>query len=147
MENNQYFEGILQLRNCPDEVVSFVRKIIESEKGVWVAKEAKVRGGVDFYLSSNKFLKKIGKLLKSKFIGLIKESAKLHTEDKQAGKKLYRGTILFKMPGFAVGDIGTFRGDEIKILSIGNKVAVQNTRTGEKASHKFDEMNKSFRVS
>jgi nonsense-mediated mRNA decay protein 3 len=144
MRNRQYFEGTLQLRNCREEIIDFVRKKAD-EEGAWIAKEVKQKEGIDLYLSSNKFLKKIARLLKERFKGITKESSKLFTEDFHSGKKVYRGTILFKMPNFKVGDIGTYNGDEIKIISVGKKVNVQNTKTGKKSIHKFDDINKGFR--
>lgn len=143
-KNRQYFEGTLQLRNCSKEIVDFVRKKA-AEEGAWIAKEVAQKDGVDFLLSSNKFLKKIARILKERFKGITKESAKLFTENAQAGKKIYRGTILFKMPNFKVGDTGIYNGEEIKIISVGNKVNVQNTKTGKKSICKFDDINKGFR--
>ena len=142
-----YYEGILQMRGCTDEAVRFARDSINSAEGVQITKEMNVRGGVDFFITSNKFLKKLGKMLKSRFTGIIKMTSKLHTEDKQSGKKVYRGTILFRMPSFSVGDVGMLNGDEVKILSIGDKVMLQDTKSGKKFRKNFDEVNKSFRLS
>lgn len=146
MENLQYFQGILQLRNCSEEIISFARQKVERENGVWIAKEKDVRGGIDFYISSNNFLRRLGRILKEKFKGVVKETSTLHTEDRQ-GKKLYRGTVLFRIPEFSVRDIGIFKGDEVKIMSLGNKVALKNMKTGKKKTYKFDEVNKFFRSS
>ena len=146
-KNNQYFEGKLQLRNCKADILDFVAEQIEKEKGrIWIAKEVKSKVGIDLYLSSNKFLRKLGRLLKHKFECVIKESSKLHTETKDK-KKLYRGTVLCKMPDFRVGDIGIFKGDEVEIISIGEKIILKNTKTGKKKTHKFDDVNKYFRIS
>ena len=140
-----YYEGILQMRGCTDEAVQFARNSIISAKGVQIMKEMNVKGGIDFFITSNKFLKKLGRLLKSKFTGIIKMTSKLHTEDRQSGKKIYRGTILFRMPGFNIGDVGIFRGDEVKVLSIADKVMLQYTKSGKKFRENFDEVNKSFK--
>lgn len=146
MADNKYYEGILQLRNCTEEAIIFVRNKIDKEKGAAVAKEIKINNGIDLYLSSNRFLKRIGKQLKERFSGIIKASSKLHTVDKHTGKRVYRGTILFRMADFKIGDIGMFKGDEVKILSINNKVMVQDTKTGKKKTYKFDEVEKSFKI-
>lgn len=142
-----YYEGILQMRDCTKEAVRFARKRIDKEPGVWIAKEAKVNGGFDFYLSSNKFLKKMGKILASRFPGIVKSSSKLHTQDRQTCKKLYRGTILFRMPNFNKGDVGVFRGDNVEVVSLAGEVVLKNTKTGKKKTYKFDEVNKLFRIS
>jgi NMD protein affecting ribosome stability and mRNA decay len=143
--NDKYFQGILQLRNCSEEALDFVMEMIESEN-VRISKEVRRKDGYDLFLSSNKFLKKIGKQLKARFPGILKQTAKLHTEDKQAGRKIYRGTILFRMPSFNVGDKGTFRGDDVKVLSIGEKVMLQNLKTGKKKRHEFEEVEKHFKA-
>ncbi len=144
---NQYFEGVLQLRNCNKEILDFITETIGREKGnVWVAKEVKTKEGIDLYISSNKFLKRIGKMLKEKFHGIVKSTSKLHTRDRQTGKKVYRGTVLFRMPNFKLGEIGMLHGDEIKILLISNKVNIKYTKTGTKKQYKFDEINKNFRA-
>jgi NMD protein affecting ribosome stability and mRNA decay len=142
-----YYEGILQLRNCTKEAVQFARDRINAAEGVQITKEAKVPGGIDFFITSNKFLKKLGRMLKSKFTGIIKQSAKLHTADRQTGKGVYRGTILFRMPNFSIGDVGMFKGDEVKVISIASKVMLQDTKSGKKMRENFDEVNKSFRLS
>ncbi len=141
----KYYEGVLQLRNCSEEALDFVSSMIEKE-GVKIAKEAKTKDGVDLYLSSNKFLKKIGKQLKAKFPGILKATSKLFTEDKQAGKKIYRGTMFFRMPGFKVGDAGTFRGDKVKVLSINTKVMLQDEKTGKKKTYDFGDVDKHLRL-
>ena len=140
-----YYEGILQMRGCTDEAVRFARDSISSAEGVQITKEMNVKGGVDFFITSNKFLKKLGRMLKARFTGIIKQTSKLHTEDKQSGKKIYRGTILFRMPSFSVGDVGMLNGDEVKVLSIADQVMLQDTKSGKKFRENFDEVNKSFR--
>jgi len=146
IKGSNYYEGILQLRNCTKDAVIFVRNKIKKEEGVWIAKEAEVKGGTDIYLSSNKFLKKVAKQLKERFQGIMKASSKLYTVNKQTGKKVYRGTMLFRMPSFRKGNMGIFKGDKVKILSIGDKVMLQDTMTGKKRQCKFEEVDKSFRV-
>lgn len=144
--DGKYYEGILQLRNCTEEVLDFVSRAIAREKDVFIAKEVKTKDGHDLYLSSNKFLKKIGKMLKEKFPGVMKSSSKLYTRDRQSGKRVYRGTILFRMPNFRVGDIGVMKGDEVRIMSINHNVAVKETKTGRKMQYKFDEIDRNFRA-
>lgn len=146
MGNPQYYEGILQLRNCTEEAILFVRDRIDKEGDVRIAKEVKINNGIDIYISSNKFLKNLGKLIKARFPGIIKTSAKLYTADMQTGKRIYRGTVMFRMPGFRIGDIGMFKGDKVKVMSISNKVMLQDIKTGKKRACKFDEVSKHFRI-
>jgi len=145
-ENSKYFEGVLQLRDCTMEALEFVKKTIDSEDGVWVAKEVHLKGGVDLYMSSNKFLKKIGKMLSHRFSGVLRHSSKLFTRNRQTFKDVYRGTVLFRMPSFRAGDTGVFNGDEVKVLSVGEHVMLQDKKTGRKKRYRFDDVNKIIRL-
>jgi len=130
-----YFEGILQLRKCDIEIVEFVRDEIIGDSRVHVAKEEKVKGGLDLYLSSNRFLRKLGKKLYGKFSGEFKESASLHT--KKDGKELYRVTVMFRMASFKKGDIVKYKGEEWEVLNVGNRVKMRNIVSRKKKDFKF----------
>ena len=127
-----YFEGKLQLRNPTPEVINYVRKKIAQNKQVWIAKEKKVRNGIDFWLSSNKFLLDLGNKLKKRFVGILKTSKKLHTQHKVTSKLLYRGTVLFRCLDFKRGDIIEVDGEQLKITDISKQVSVKNLTTGKK---------------
>ncbi|MBD3259601.1 hypothetical protein GF371_03115 [Candidatus Woesearchaeota archaeon] len=112
-----YFQGILQIRNPNKKVLDFVRRQFEKSEH-FIAKETKVRGGVDFYSSNNKFSKKVGKLLYEQFGGELKESAKLFTRDKLTGKNVYRVNILYRCPEFVKGDLVKVDNKTVKVQSM-----------------------------
>ena len=93
-----YFEGILQIRNPKKEVTDFIQREIESAKkrGVHATGIKEVKGGVDYYLSSIKYLRKIGRELKRRFPGELKESPKLFSRNRQTSKAIYRLNVLFR---------------------------------------------------
>ena len=94
---DQYYEAVLQLRNNPPkEAVNCVVNAINKRKGVSIAKLSKVRGGIDIYISSQRFTRSLGKLLKKSFKGKVVESRKLYGVDRQKSRLIYRGTVLFK---------------------------------------------------
>ncbi len=96
--NPQYFEGVLQLRNPTEEVFQMIKSQMKKDGKVWVAKEVPLKTGVDLYLSSNKFLKMIGKKLKKTFPkGELKLSKSIFTRDHQTSKEVYRGTVCFRL--------------------------------------------------
>jgi len=128
----KYFEGKLQLRNPTPEVLSYVRKKIRQDKYVWIAKEEKVRNGLDLWLSSNKFLQDIGNKLKKRFTGVLKKSKKLHTQHKITSKLLYRGTVMFRCLNFKKGDVIEINGEPMKIMEISKQVRLKNLNTGKK---------------
>ena len=91
-----YFEGILQIRQGSPELVSWVHKRIKEDGKAKIAKEKKVKGGVDLYLSDQHYLQSLGKKIKEEFLGILKVSRRLHTVNKMTSKLLYRVTVLFQ---------------------------------------------------
>jgi len=138
--NLQYFEGRLQLRNYREEVLRFVINQVAKDPGVHIAKEKMVKNGLDLYMSSNKFLRKLGKKLKNSFTGTLKESVKLHTRDKQTSKNLYRLTVMFRCYPFRKGDKVILKGDEVIIQKIGTQILVKDAKTGAKKRCKFEDL-------
>ena len=95
-KSDQYYEAVIQLRNPSQEGINCVINAIKRRKGVSIANEVQSKDGVDFYISSQRFAKSIGKLLKKSFNGELKESRKLYGMDRQKSKLIYRGTVLFR---------------------------------------------------
>jgi len=135
----QYYEGILQLRNPTKEVIQFVKSQIK-KKNIFISKEIKLKNGADIYVSSQRFLRALGIKLQKIFGGQLKTSRKLHTVSKKTGKRLYRVTVLHKLPKFKTGDTITYRGEKIKIKSIGKKISAKNIKTGKKLQINFDDI-------
>jgi nonsense-mediated mRNA decay protein 3 len=137
-----YFEGILQLRNPTKKLVEFVYEELDKNK-VWVAKGGQVRGGFDFYVSSNDFLRRLSFTLKKKFGGVLKMTYTLHTQKK--GKDLYRTTLMFKISPFKENDMIEFKGDIYKVMRLNVKVELKNMQTGKTKLVKFEDIEKSFK--
>lgn len=138
--HKDYYEGILQLRNQNDEVINFIRRRIKKRTNVFITKENKVGDGIDFYITSQKYLQTLGNKLKKSFCGELKISSKLHTRNKQTSKNVYRVNVLFRLAKCNVGDILNFNGDEIKILKMGKKVSAKHTKTGKKISINYRDL-------
>ncbi len=132
-----YFEGILQLRNPSPEAVDFIyRKVRKNAgKGIWVSREKQVAGGIDFYLSSNKYLQKLARELRDEFGAEIKTGAQLFSKNRQTGKELYRVNALVKMPEYKKNDVVKIGDDVIIIKSTGKRLTGINIVTGKKASY------------
>jgi nonsense-mediated mRNA decay protein 3 len=131
---SNYYEGVLQLRNPTKEFVKKAKKLIEENKLIFIAKQVKVVNGTDLYLSSQKQMQVIARELHSKFGGEMKISSKLHTVNRQTSKKVFRLTILLRLPKFKVGDIVKTRGRFIKVKTMGKKVFGVDVDTGKKIS-------------
>lgn len=126
-----YFQGILQLRDINDEALSFVQNQIKKRGNVAVTKTVKFPNGIDLYITSQKFIRVLGKKLKDSFGGELKISSRLHTKSRQ-GKDLYRVNVLFKLLKYKKGDIVSIREDQVRLISIGKKVFARDLKTGRK---------------
>jgi len=117
-----YFEGILQLRNLRspvhDIIYNQIVETISSSRTVFIAKAVKQKDGVDFYLSSNKFLISLGKKLHNDYGGDMKKSKKLHTRNRQTSKEVYRVTVLIRAPNFGTGDLVTVKNKIILVSKV-----------------------------
>lgn len=128
---SNYYQGILQLRDVNDEILDFVGNQIKKRNDVAVTRTVKYANGVDLYLTSQRFIKALGKKLRESFGGQLKISSKLHTKNRQ-GRELYRVNALFRLPKYKAGDVVSIRGDEVKLISIGGKIFAKDMKTGRK---------------
>ena len=70
LARSDYYQGILQLRDINDEIISFVRNQIKKRKDeVAITKTVKLPNGLDLYITSQKFIRVLGKKLKDSFGG------------------------------------------------------------------------------
>lgn len=130
LPHKDYFEGILQLRGQYEDVLDWVVAQTKKDQKAVITKEKKVRGGIDLYFSSQRYLTSLAKKLNQQFSGIMKTSSTLHTHKK--GDALYRVTVLFHALPIKPGDIITIKGEQVELLKIGNKAHVKNVKTGKK---------------
>ncbi len=127
-----YYQGILQLRDINDEILSFVHNQIDRREDAAITKTVKFVNGVDLYITSQKFIRILGKKLKDSFGGELNVTAKLHTRSK-AGKDLFRINALFRLAKYRKGDkMMTRSGVEVRIIHIGKKIFAKDLRTGKR---------------
>ena len=112
----EYYEGILQLRDCSDEIIDWVRKTVKKEGRARISKDKKVRGGRDLYFSDNHYLQRIGKKLKETFPGILKKSSKLFTVSRATGKEVHRVNILFRCLPVKIGKTFKYLDEEVKLV-------------------------------
>ena len=139
---DNYFEGILQLRDIEDEVIEYATGECKKRSIFMIAKIKAYKNGIDLFMQSNKFLKTLGKKLSSKFNGELTISAKLHTRDKQTSKDLYRITTLFRQCQIKKGDLIIVKGDEYKVVGVTKKVNLRSVNDGKKVSYSFRDISK-----
>ena len=130
----QYFEGTFQLRDASADVLGFVRKDIAAheKEGVHVTKETGKAGNMDFQLTSAKYIRALGKKLKQKFKGELKETSKLFSRDRLTGKELHRINVLFRLRRYKIGDVVESKGRMVKIKTLGKRVSGVDIKTGKK---------------
>ena len=134
----EYYEAILQLRECGKEVEHFVQDEIGRE-GAHIAKVKPVRGGLDYYLADKNFTKSLGKKLVERFGGEYKVTASLWGQ--KDGKEIYRITVLFRCFRFRKGDLVEYEGKKYLIKMMGEKeIMLQQEQTGEKKRVRYKEM-------
>jgi len=138
--HKDYFEGILQLRNPNNEVINFIKSQIKKRSNIFITKEQKVNNGIDFYITSQKYLQSLGKKLKNSFRGELKISSKLHTKNKLTSKNVYRVNVLFRLAKCNPGDILDFKGDKIKVLKLGKKILAKEIKTGKKLNINYQDL-------
>jgi len=137
---HDYFEGVLQIRNPSDDVISTVRNLINSNSNVNIAKTEKAGNGVDFYISSQKYMITMGRTLQQKFGGQLIISRRVHTRSRVTSRDVYRVTVLFRLPPFKKGDTIKHRGNQLLILNLGKKVFCKDLITGKKIMIGYDKL-------
>tara|TARA_Y100000034_G_scaffold44576_1_gene54733 strand:- start:24937 stop:25551 length:615 start_codon:yes stop_codon:yes gene_type:complete len=138
---NQYFEGVLQIRNPNQKVMDFLLRYVKKyeKKNVYIAKEAKVKNGVDIYLSSKKFLRTISNKLYEEFGGIVSLNEHLFSQDKQTGRHIFRLNVLFKVPEFGKSDVIVFNKKLVLVKNVSKKVSGTDIVLNKKISFKYSD--------
>ncbi len=117
MQGN-YYEAIVQLRGddrSEDEgVMSTTEKRIrervasmrKKDRGAFISKVQKVKGGLDFYFSTTQVAKVIAREAQESTCAEYKESSSLWGQ--KDGEEIYRMTFLVRLPSFGKGDVVTY---------------------------------------
>ncbi|MEK6948698.1 MAG: NMD3-related protein, partial [Nanoarchaeota archaeon] len=109
LPRSNYYQGILQLRDVNEQILNFVLAQIKNRADVAITRTVRFSNGIDLYITSQKFIRILGKKLKDSFGGELKISSKLHTKNRQ-GKDLYRVNVLFRLLKYKRGDTVSVRG-------------------------------------
>jgi len=130
-KHENYYEGTLQLRNSHEEVIRYIRNEVKNnkEKGVFIAKEAPLKNGVDFYISKQHFIQTIAKRVHKKFGGKTTINPKLFTRDQQRSRDIYRMNVLIELPVFTKGDVVKVAEKIINIKKMGKTITGEDIIT------------------
>lgn len=135
-----YYEGILQLRGDHTEVLDWVLNTVKKDQRAYITKAKKVKGGIDLYITSQRYLRSLGKKIKQTFVGEFKETRTLHTRDKNSQKELYRITILFRPYPIKKGEKIKYKGEEYELVNFSNQIKIKNIKTGKTKYIKQEEL-------
>src|SRR3989338_7378166 len=134
-----YFQGILQLRDVNSEIIDFVKNQMQKRDDASITKTVRYPNGVDYYITSQHFIRAVAKKLKESFGGELKVTSSLHTKNRQ-GRELYRVNALFRLSRHKIGDVVNIRGDDVKLLRIGKNVFARNMKTGRKLRIRIEDL-------
>lgn len=93
-----YYEAIIQVRPKNIEVHNFIRDHVNARENCRISKEDILKGGIDFYLSSQRYALALGKKIREKFKTKNLISRQLYSINRNTSRKVYRVTILIRMP-------------------------------------------------
>ena len=120
------FQGKLQLRNYTKELLRWVRAQVKKDKKSHIMYENRTKEGMDFYFSNQRYLRTLGRKLGEHFVGELKSTRKLHTQERTSGRQIFRVTVLFRLLPLKRG--ATFVADNMKykVLTLDKLVHVQD---------------------
>lgn len=112
-ESSRYFEAILQVRgeeklddDFLGEIDNYVRELLDSmkdEKNAFISDFKLLKGGLDYYMGSNRIAAKISIQLINRYGGAMGESPKL--VGRKEGRDMYRVSYSVRISALREGDI------------------------------------------
>ncbi len=129
-----YYEGTLQLRNPHDAIIDFIISQMQGKKGVFIAKEERVKNGIDLFISSQHFLQNLGRRLKKQFGGTLKISTRIFTRNKLSSKDVYRVTVFYEAPDIIKGNVLKINGRVVLVSHVDKFIRGIDLATGSKFS-------------
>ena len=138
--HSKYFEGVLQLRNHTQEIKDYINSQFPEDGSIFVSKVMKVSGGVDMFISSRRFLLKLGRNLQSRFGGEMKASPEHFSQDRMTSKNIYRVNVLYRYRGIKKGDMISYRDETVRVDHIGKELHCINPITGNKYRIKYSDL-------
>jgi NMD protein affecting ribosome stability and mRNA decay len=138
--DSTYFEGILQIRNPDDDLLSFLDSEFQKaeKERIFVTAYKKHKKGFDYYMTSKRFISKLVNTLKEKYGGSVKLSEKLFSYDPQKGKDIFRLNAIYVKPLVSKGNIIVVNKSPCEVVSLGKDAFAKNLETGQKIRLDFE---------
>ena len=129
-QKNQYFTGIIQLRNPTDEVAAEIERML----GRALTSVKDVTGGIDYYVSEHKFVQSVARAVHERFGGELTIRAQHFSYDSLTSKNLYRVNSCLRLPKFNRGSVIDTGARLMRITSMGKLLKGIDIRTGKSFS-------------
>lgn len=139
----EYFEGQLQMRNINKEILDYInRKILKAGETVPTVVHHSKKD-LDYFVSSKKLIHQLGKELRDKFGGFVKESAQLFTRDHQTSKNLYRLNVFYKTHDIAIHSVIEYKGLPYQVTGYAkDRLIIQDIHSKKKSQISVDDIEK-----
>jgi nonsense-mediated mRNA decay protein 3 len=137
----QYFEAIIQFRGSSERsatdaeldrarrhVHGEIERLSASSRDVYIVKEERIHGGLDFYISTQAAGAQIVRGLAGMFSATATSSTKLAGQ--RDGKEVVRVTHAVRLPELRRGDYALFKGQLYKVVSASAKEATVDPAAG-----------------
>jgi len=138
--DENYFEGVLQLRNCSQEVINKLIQLLKEyeSRGMFTNKVTALdKENLDIKLSKQKYIKTLAKDLQKVFGGTIQNDAKLFSYNPMRSKNIYRVNVTYTAFPFTKGMLLSDNyGTIYRVASVHKIATIENVRTKE--SKKMD---------
>ena len=138
-----YFEATLQLRLINKEIIDYVENQFRKAH-IPIVDSGEVKNGMDYKVADKRFTRALGKKLRQRYGGQVKETATLHTKIK--GKDAYRVTVLYRMANFRRGDKVMFHGERFEVLSMAKEIVLRGLDDRQKLRVKYELMKKVTKI-
>ena len=132
-QQGDYFEGTLQLRKVPDELLEYVYSYIK-KNNIFIAKEKKQPNGMDITISDQRKIQNLGQYLQKNFGGILKISPQVHTRDRQTSKDVHRVNVYYEAPNYIKGDVVKVEDKMILVNKISKTLSGLDLISGRKTT-------------
>jgi nonsense-mediated mRNA decay protein 3 len=138
----QYYEALIQFRGtgerpATDEeldrgrrhVLEEIQRLSAASREVYLVKEGRIHGGLDFYISTQPAAAQMARSLSAKFSATATSTTK--TAGRRDGKEVVRVTHLVRLPELRRGDYVLLEGQLLRVQSATAKEATVDPAAGE----------------
>ncbi len=139
-KDSKYFEGVLQIRNQTPELKDYLLEVFDrvKEDKIYVTAVLELKNGIDYYMTSKKFITRIIYELQEKFGGTVNVSEQLFTHNHLRSKDVFRVNGVFIQSPIGKGEFIKVDNSVVKVTSVSKNVFGHDIVNGSKVKLNFD---------